>query len=265
LDWLVKCLLRAGNASNIRLEGLKEDRRAVIGGGISVLRALMDLLQIQTLHVAQGALRHGVLFEMVEREDHDSDARDVSVQRLAQKFGVDLTQGQRVRKVAEHLLEKIIPSSDPEEIQKLARLKRKLGWAAHLHEVGMAISHSDYHKHGAYILDNADMLGFSMEELHRLGLLVLGHRGKLKKLEAEFDEPEFAPLLLALRLAVILCHARKDPDHKGLQLTQSKSKQSFTLSSDAYWMVRYPQSVHLLRQESLAWQKSTWSFNFMTV
>jgi len=225
----------------------------------------MDLLQIQTLHVAQGALRHGVLFEMVEREDHDSDARDLSIQRLAQKFGVDLAQGQRVRKVAEHLLEKLIPSNSPEETHQLTRLKRKLGWAAHLHEVGMAISHSDYHKHGAYILDNADMLGFSMQELHRLGLLVLGHRGKLKKLEAEFDEPEFAQLLLALRLAVILCHARKDPDHKGLQLTQNKAKQSFTLSSDAYWMVRYPQSVHLLRQESLSWQKTPWSFNFMTV
>ena len=265
LDWLVKCLLRAGHANNIRLEGLKEDRRAVIGGGISVLRALMDLLQIQTLHVAQGALRHGVLFEMVEREDHDSDARDVSVQRLAQKFGVDIAQGQRVRKVAEELLEKLIPSDDSEDTHKLMRLKRKLGWAANLHEVGMAISHSDYHKHGAYILDNADMLGFSMQELHRLGLLVLGHRGKLKKLETEFDEPEFAQLLLALRLAVILCHARKDPDHKDLQLTQNRTKQSFTLSSDADWMVRYPQSVHLLRQESLAWQKSPWSFNFMTV
>jgi len=265
LDWLVKCLLRAGNANNIRLEGLKEDRRAVIGGGVSVLRALMDLLQIQTLHVAQGALRHGVLYEMVEREDHDSDARDLSIQRLAQKFGVDLAQGQRVRKVAEHFLEKIIPSDDAEETHTLTRLKRKLGWAANLHEVGMAISHSDYHKHGAYILDNADMLGFSMQELHRLGLLVLGHRGKLKKLETEFDEPEFAQLLLTLRLSVILCHARKDPEHKNLQLTQNPTKRSFTLSSDADWMVRYPQSVHLLRQESLAWQKSPWSFNFMTV
>jgi exopolyphosphatase/guanosine-5'-triphosphate,3'-diphosphate pyrophosphatase len=258
LHWLVKCLLRAGNVNLVQLAGLKEDRRAVLGGGVSVLRGLMDLLQIDTLQVADGALRLGVLLEMVEREAHATDARDVSVQRLAQKFAVDAAQAERVGTVAEQLLTQLMPQRTSET----AAQHRKLHWAASLHEVGMAISASDYHKHGAYILENADTLGFSLPELQRLGLLVLGHRGKLKKLEADFEEPGFVMLLLALRLAVILCHARQDPQVQNLTLAFNAKRQRFTLTADEAWTNDYPQSAHLLRQESIAWQKMLWSFEF---
>ena len=263
LDWLVKCLVRSGNASKVQLEGLKDDRRAVIGGGVSVLRALMTILQIKTLHVAQGALRHGVLYEMVEREDHNTDTRDVSVQRLALKFSVDMQQGQRVSQVAQHLLQDMYASSQEDEAQ-MERLRRKLNWAAQLHEVGVAISHSDYHKHGAYILDNADLVGFSMFELHRLGLLILGQRGKLKKLEIELEENEFAKMLMALRLSLILCHARKDPDHHALHLSCDEHKQRITLTAPESWVSDYPQSTHLLKMEIASWQKAPWSFEFVT-
>ena len=264
LDWLVKYLVRAGHASKVQMEGLKEDRRAVIGGGVSVLRALMTLLQIDTLHVAQGALRHGVLFEMVEREDHTTDTRDLSVQRLAAKFSVDAQQTQRVGQVAQFLLARLFPKLGTDEAAPFERLSRKLNWAAQLHEVGVAISHSDYHKHGAYILDNADLVGFSMPELHRLGLLVLGQRGKLKKLEGELEESEFAKLLMALRLSLILCHARKDPDYKQLALLCDEHKQRITLTASDNWASEYPQSTHLLKQESVSWQKTPWVFEFVT-
>ena len=100
LNWLIKQLVRASHVDNVRLQGLKEERRAVIGGGASVLRALMVLLNIDILNVAQGALRQGVLYEMVERDDHATDVRDISIQRLAQKFNIDQTQSQRVSRVA---------------------------------------------------------------------------------------------------------------------------------------------------------------------
>ena len=264
LNWLVKCLVRAGQASKVQLEGLKDDRRAVIGGGVSVLRALMTLLHVNTLHVAQGALRHGVLFEMVEREDHDTDTRDVSIQRLAVKFAVDMPQGQRVGRVAIDLLQRMHPKRDAEGAIQLDRLCRKLSWAAQLHEVGMAISHSDYHKHGAYILDNADLLGFGMPELHRLGLLVLGQRGKLKKLESELEDDEFAKMLMALRVSLILCHARKDPDAQSLQLHCDEHKHRITMHASTAWAEEFPQSVHLLKQESTSWSKAPWSFEFLT-
>lgn len=259
LHWLVKCLLRAGSANQVQLAGLKDDRRAVLGGGVSVLRGLMDLLKIDTLQVAQGALRHGVLLEMIERQGQTSDARDVSVQRLARKFAVDAKQAARVAAVAERLLAQLVAPDAPEATS----LQRKLRWASTLHEVGMAISNSDYHKHGAYILENADTVGFSLPELHRLGLLVLGHRGKLKKLDAELEEPGFVMQLLALRLAVILCHARQDPQDQGLTLAYNAKRQRFTLTVDEAWTIDFPQSAHLLRQENLAWQKMLWSFELV--
>ena len=122
-------------------------------------------------------------------------------------------------------------------------------------EIGSAISHSDYHKHGAYILDNADAPGFAQPELHRLGLLVLGHRGKLRKLDADFDDELFVHQLLCLRLAVILCHARSDPDLKGLQLRAGSHSVNLGVRQD--WAKAFPQSAHLLREEVLAWQKTS--------
>ncbi len=264
LNWLVKCLVRAGQANKVLLEGLKDDRRAVIGGGVSVLRALMTLLEVNTLHVAHGALRHGVLFDMVDREDHDTDTRDLSIQRLAVKFAVDAAQGQRVGRVAVHLLQRMYDKPSRDETDTLERLSRKLSWASQLHEVGVAISHSDYHKHGAYILDNADMLGFGMPELHRLGLLVLGQRGKLKKLEAELQDADFAKMLMALRISLILCHARKDPAYEDLQLSCDDHKQRISLLAPESWLEDFPQSAHLLKQECTSWAKADWTFEFVT-
>ena len=207
LNWLVKCLVRAGHMNKVLLDGLRDERRAVIGGGISILRALMNLLRVDTLYVTQGALRHGVLYEMVKRADDNTDMRDLSVQRLAMKMAVDTHQSQRVGIVVSHLLDAMF-SRSKEPPTQIARMRRKLHWATQLHEVGLVISHSDYHKHGAYILDNADMVGFSMPELHRLSLLVLGQRGKLKKLESELKETKLAKMLMVFRISLILCHAR---------------------------------------------------------
>lgn len=256
LAWLKRCMLRAQNADKLRMEGLKEDRRAVIGGGVSVLMALFDLLDIEVLHVADGALRHGVLYDMLEREGEQEDVRATTVKRLQKNFGVDLTQAERVRRVAMRLLSQT--SADMSE-HEAHRIGRKLEWAAQLHEMGAMISHSDYHKHGAYILDNSDASGFAVSELHRLSLLVLGHRGKLRKLEVDFDDDAFATQLMCLRLAVILCHARRDPDDQALNLHCSGTpSRQFTLSVPAAWAEKYPQSAHLLNEEVQAWQKTTW-------
>jgi exopolyphosphatase/guanosine-5'-triphosphate,3'-diphosphate pyrophosphatase len=148
------------------------------------------------------------------------------------------------------------------EDNNLANDMKALEWAGQLHEIGFQISHSDYHKHGAYILENADIAGFAMPESHRLSMLVLGHRGKLKKLEIELEDKKFLQQLFSLRLAVILCHARSDADMKDIKLTISKSeKQQFQLSCPTDWITRFPQSAHLLREEAIAWKKVNWNLN----
>ena len=260
LDWLLDRLIKAQSADRLRIDGMKEDRRAVIGGGVSVLRAVFDLLGIDQMQAAQGALRHGVLYDLIDREQIDSDLRSTSVARLAARFDVDAAQAERVSSIASQLFLKL---ADPANTLEAQRWLRKLQWAGQLHEIGSQISHSDYHKHGAYILDNADAPGFAQPELHRLSLLVLGHRGKLRKLDGYFDDPAFMMQLLCLRIAVILCHARRAPDMTGFTLLKDNGNtKAFSLLCEKNWAEAFPQSVHLLREEVLAWQKTPVTFTF---
>jgi exopolyphosphatase/guanosine-5'-triphosphate,3'-diphosphate pyrophosphatase len=268
LDWLLDKLLSAQSADRLRLAGMKDDRRAIIGGGLSILRAVFDLLQIDQMQQTNGGLRHGLLHDLMGRTEDQTDVRARSVQRLAAKFGADTVHGQRVGKVATHLfgqLQKrtLTPGNPAMSPVDERRPSQKLDWAAQLHEIGSRISHSDYHKHGAYILDNSDAMGFALSELHKLSLLVLGHRGKLRKLDVDFEDDMFVQQLLALRLAVILCHARRDPDLDGLALTREvEYANRFVLGCRAGWVQAYPQSAHLLREEVLAWQKTPCSLSF---
>ncbi|MDB5928630.1 MAG: Ppx/GppA phosphatase [Polaromonas sp.] len=258
LDWLLDKLVKAQSAERLKLEGLKDERRAVIGGGLSVLRAVFDLLDIEQMAAAQGALRHGVLYDLLDREADLADLRAASVQRLAHNFNTDSVQAERLSQVAQQLYLMAAGGTLPKA--ELTGRQRELAWAAQLHEVGSQISHTYYHKHGAYILDNADAPGFAVHEMHRLSLLVLGHRGKLRKLEADFEDRMFVQQLLCLRLAVILCHARRDPDLKGLQLQwDAEPGRRFCLTCRPGWEQAFPQSAYLLQEEVLAWQKTPWT------
>ncbi|RYF67522.1 MAG: exopolyphosphatase, partial [Comamonadaceae bacterium] len=259
LDWIMDRLLKAGHADRLRMEGMRDDRRAVIGGGLSVLRAVFDLLGIDRMEIAQGALRHGVLYELAQRDASVADLRAATVERLASRFSVDVSQANRVRDTAAALYLQLDPAArGGSTLSRAGRTFRKLGWAAQLHEIGVHIAHSDYHKHGAYILDHADAPGFASNELHQLSLLVLGQRGKLRKLGAALDDASTVRQLIALRLAVILCHARRDPVPDALQLDWS-GERSFAISTRRAWPDEHPQSAHLLREEASAWQKIGWS------
>lgn len=262
LDWLLDKLLSAQSADRLRIAGMRDDRRAIIGGGLSILRAVFDLLQIDHMQQASGGLRHGLLFDLMGSTADQMDVRSKSVQTLVAKFGIDAVHGARVGRVATQLFEQLQKTPASTKIAETERLSRKLSWAAHLHEIGCQISHNDHHKHGAYILANADAPGFALTELQRLSQLVLGHRGKLRKMEAQLNDQVFAKQLLALRLAVIFCHARQEPELSEVRLTfDPKSNSSFTVGYSPEWAKAFPQSLHLLREEVSSWQKTPWSLD----
>ena len=266
LDWLLETLIKAQSAERVRLDGLRDDRRAIIGGGVSILRAVFDLLQIDHLHQASGGLRHGVLSDLMGVEPEHCDVSAKSVDRLASKFGTDALHGQRVSAVAQSLYRQLQPFALESEALSEARLHRRLEWAAQLHEIGSQISHSDHHKHGAYMLEHSDARGFSMSELQELSMLVWGQRGKLHKLALNFQNQTLMLQLLSLRLAIILCHARRDPDLKGMKLTlESRDPGRFSLTCAPGWSQAYPQSAHLLREEVRAWQKTPLTLTFSAV
>ncbi|MDP3088677.1 MAG: Ppx/GppA phosphatase family protein [Methylotenera sp.] len=255
LLWLRDELLRARHTDKLRLLGLREDRKAVIAGGLSIMLGAFDFLKIETLNVAKGALRHGLLYDMLAPENDMVDLRNASVQRLARKFDVDETHGATVADVATKLFEKISENIQfaPGEQQAHAR---KLKWAGLLHEIGCIVSPVDANLHGAYILEHAEPAGFSQSELHCLSLLTLGYRGKLKRLEADFSDRIFVMQLICLRLAVILCHARQMPNLRGFQLHYASNNIRLILPKT--WPEKFPQSYYLLDEEVLAWQKINW-------
>jgi exopolyphosphatase/guanosine-5'-triphosphate,3'-diphosphate pyrophosphatase len=252
-------MLRAGHVDRLRLAGLRDDRRAVLGGGLATLRAVFSLLGIDRMQAARGALRHGVLYEMLDRRAATRDVRERTVQRLQQKFGADVEQARRVRDAAQHLMSQLRPARDPAQ----PNLLRKLGWAADLHEIGMAVSHEDYHRHGAYILEHSDGAGFAQHQFERLGTLLLGQRGGLRKVAAALPDDGLRSQLLCLRLAVLLCHARRLPELQGLRLAQDGS--GARLRVDASWAEAHPRSMVLLQEESAHWARAGLRFDVTPV
>lgn len=250
LDWLKEVLIRARTPDKLMMEGLKDDRRAVIGGGLAVLIAVFDTLKIDTLYAANGALRHGVLYDMLRSDDAAEDLRAASIASLCKRFGVDTAQAQQVSQLALYLYDRM---------QACDTQKPLLHWAALCHEIGWSISHTDCNRHGAYILDNTELMGFAQSELHTISLLVLGHQGKLRKLAADFDNQDLVCQLMALRLAVIFCHSRRMPELKHIQL--QRERQRFVVQLPAKWPSSHPQTCYLLEEECALWQKLGWQMS----
>ncbi|HHC72945.1 MAG TPA: exopolyphosphatase [Thiotrichales bacterium] len=201
-----KTLLAARHIDQVELKGLSEERRPVFAGGLMVMSALFEALGIEHMEVSDGALREGVIYDQIGRRR--GDIRERSVRSLCRRYQVDMEHAERVRGVAQRLMAQV---SDcwrlhPEECAGL------LGWAALLHEAGLAIAHSQYHRHGAYIAGNSDMPGFSHTEQQVLAALIRGHRRKFPGSVFHALPPDRAGraerLCILLRIAVALCRSR---------------------------------------------------------
>ncbi len=218
---LEKLLLKLGHVDNIQLEGVKEHRRAVFPAGVAILQSIMKELKIDSLVYSDGALREGVMYDMLGRSANE-DVRDRSVQAFIQRYSVDKNQAERVVQTSQLLFN---------QSRNLLKLQNEdadlLRRASYLHEIGLAIGHSDYHKHSAYLLRCADIPGFSQIEQAKLSQLVLTHRRKLKnELLAELQKiggNQLKYLCLLLRLSVVIHHGRYDNNiHAELQIINKK-------------------------------------------
>ncbi|OQX12097.1 MAG: exopolyphosphatase [Thiothrix lacustris] len=201
-------MIEAGHIDKLKLPGLSEERKPVFAGGLAVLIAVFEALKIDRMLVSDGALREGLVYDRLERYQHD-DMRDKTVRALQQRFQVD--QGYAA---AVHLTALKLFNRCRDDWKLPCHLAELLGWAADLHELGLAVSHSSYHKHGGYLLEHADLPGFSNEEQRWLSVLVRTHRQKFSSklfglLDAE-DYQNALYLCVLLRLAVLLHRSHKE-------------------------------------------------------
>jgi exopolyphosphatase/guanosine-5'-triphosphate,3'-diphosphate pyrophosphatase len=238
-------LIEYGEIRRLKLPGIKPERAQVLAGGIAVLSAVFETLGITELVPARGGLRLGLLYDLLGRRER-RDLRDATVARLQKRFDVDRAQALQVARIARELHDALDPQAGEEEVKRLA-------WAAALHEVGFAISHNDHHKHGAYLVGNADLAGFSTTDQRRIATLVLAQRGNLRKVADALTDPARVAKILALRLAVILCHARRpNPMPKW---TLRPARAGFDLRLDGEWLARHPLTQFLLDEEAAQWEK----------
>jgi exopolyphosphatase/guanosine-5'-triphosphate,3'-diphosphate pyrophosphatase len=230
-------LVNAGNAERLALPGLQPERAPVFAGGVAILAAVFDALGVRTMSCSDGALREGLLYDLIGRLDH-RDVREATIDDLCGRYRADEDQARRVAVTAGLLLDRVAHTWGLGE----PRYAHLLEWAAKLHEIGLDIAHSGYHRHGAYVLRNADLPGFSRQQQAEVAALVHVHRRKFDA--RRFDELPRAQrsrvLLLAvlLRIAVLLHRGRYDIDLADLHVKAGEGW--LRLGFPADWLSEHP-------------------------
>lgn len=229
-------LLQAGRIDAIDLPGLSEERQPIIAGGLVVMEAAFAALGLQRLAVSKAAMREGILYDMIGRGGSD-DPRESSVDALIARYGIDRVQARRVEDTALRLFDQVARdwSLDADDRLMLAR-------AARLHELGLAIAHSKYHLHGAYVIENSDIAGFSQQQQRFLAALVRTHRRRVHK--SDFDAlpdrlvPAARRLAALLRVAVVLHRGHDPAPIPRLDATADGNRLVLTLAAD--WFAERP-------------------------
>lgn len=236
-------LVKAGHCKSITIAGVKERRKALLPAGVAILLAIFDVFGIDRISYNDNALKEGVMYDMIERITH-KDIRDDSVWQLLDGFAIDKNHAKRVQKTATQLL-----SATADSLRLNNDDANRLRWAAWLHEIGLSIGHSAYHRHSAYIVQHAEMAGFSQAEQSLLSTIIANHRRHLKTPRTTSKNAlsqNTLYLILLLRLAVIANIGRcDDAGTLGLEII-----------SKHHWQANTTQVSDLVRvqlQDEVAW------------
>lgn len=238
LQKLRKAVIEVGSVNGLaQLRGISEDRAPVFPGGLAILSAAFDAFDISRMQTSTGALREGLIYDLLGRIGHE-DVRDNTTSQFAERYHVDLEHAARIERTALAFMKVAAPAWGLETDQA----KRFLSWASRLLEIGLSISYNGYHKHGAYIVAHADMPGFSREDQQLLSSLILSHRRKIS--DAQFrDLPEDQEwmakcLSVLLRVAVRLHRGRRARALPRMSLAVKRNR--LTLTFPRGWLAKHP-------------------------
>jgi len=246
LNGLAERVVAAGHVDELDLADVDAERAPVFPAGLAILLEVVENFGIDRVRVAEGAMREGLLYDLMGRFTNE-DARVRSVRAMEKRYHIDELQADRVESTAVGLLEQV--ESDWGLEDPLA--ESVLRWAARLHETGLDIAHSKYHRHSAYLLEHADMPGFPREEQLLLSALVGGHR---RQLPVESFEDLLPPwdrlaefMIVILRLAVLLHRGRSPQPLPDVHLTVKG--RNVTLELPQRWIKEHPLTLEDLEQE----------------
>ncbi|MDT8408652.1 MAG: Ppx/GppA phosphatase family protein [Wenzhouxiangellaceae bacterium] len=245
-------LIEIGHVDKVDWAGLSGSRQPVIAGGVLVLQACMKAFGIKQIEVSPFALREGLLYDLVGRLEH-RDPREKTVSAMAERFETDRAQADRVRDFAICALDQVSQGFGLQTIHR-----DMLDWACQLHEIGLAIAHSHYQVHSAYIAEHSDMAGFSRQEQQFIALLLRYQRRKLPDDALQTLPPRLQagarPLLAMIRLAIALARSRTDADLPDFAL-QSRNSRQLALQLPPGWLKAHPLSARSLELEKRQWAR----------
>jgi exopolyphosphatase / guanosine-5'-triphosphate,3'-diphosphate pyrophosphatase len=247
LETLRSLLIKHGKADPDKIPGLRANRAAVLPGGLAILRAVLDELGIEAMKVSDGALRHGVLYDLLGRVEH-RDMREVTVAQFVRRYHVDNAHAERLKNLALTLYDALTPGAERDDDAD----RQLLDWSARLADIGLSIEHAQYHKHSAYVLSHADMPGFSRMEQARLARIVLAHRGKLRKMQDAGLEGADWKLVFALRMAALILRSRIDAKLPFLRVAADPG--GFAIDLPQSWLDENPLSAAALESETDHWK-----------
>ncbi len=237
LEKLKKHILECKHTSEMDLPELDPERLPVFLGGLAILYTTFKTLNITTMSVSDGALREGLIYDYLGAM-FNHDVRSETVQLLIEHYHTDTSQSERIKTTIDNILTQLKPFLGAQT----KVMQQYLCWAADLHEIGRNIAHSQYHKHGAYIIKYGDLAGFSQQNQNLLSTLVLAHRRKIpvkqiKNLPPPWNKSSIY-MVIILRLAVILLRNRS---HTALpDFMISLEKKNVTLQFPEGWLKNAP-------------------------
>jgi len=243
LQALKQRFIEFGHVSRVRLAGLDRDRIPGFLGALTILIAVMREVGFEEISEVDAGLRMGVLWDLQLRASRQ-DRREQSVLELMARMQVDTARALRASSFAGVLYARLKPAKND--------YHDCLRWSALLHEVGLSISHTGFHKHGAYLAENADLAGFTSRERRAVGALILAQKGNLSKVEAMLADADFAKAVLALRLAVMFMHSRTKIDVADVQIDM---RRNIEIGTKAAWANAHPSVSHWLEKEAGFWEE----------
>jgi exopolyphosphatase/guanosine-5'-triphosphate,3'-diphosphate pyrophosphatase len=243
LEALKQRFIAAGHVDKLEMDGLRTDRASTIIGGLAVLIALVHELGVISLQPIEAGLRVGVMWDLHLRSTK-RDRREQSVRAFLQKFHVDEARADRVAEYAGALYAQMKPVGDA--------YNRLLYWSALLHEVGVVVSQTGYHKHACYMVENADLPGFTTREQKAMSRLIVAQKGNLRKVGDQLTEPDFAKAVVALRLAILFMHSRIEVDFTELRL---RMKNRIELEIKRAWVADHPTASYWMEKEQELWDE----------
>ncbi len=243
LNALKERFIQFGQVGKIEMPGLRPDRAGTIIGGLAILIALVHELGIPVVVPIEAGLRMGVMWDLYLRSTK-RDRRELSVRDFQQKFHVDERRASRVADDALALFAQMKPSTDA--------YNRPLYWSALVHEAGLVVSQTGYHKHTAYMVENADLPGFTTREQRTMGRLIVAQKGNLRKVADSLVDPDFAKAVVALRLAILFMHSRIDIDFRDMKL---RMKNRIELEIRRSWVADHPTVSFWMEKEQEFWDE----------